>query len=167
MKKLFAECNRVITNLTDETGRKRCELFKELPSRADYPDYYDQISNPIAISTIRKRATTNSYYKSIEQYAQEWRTLFDNARRYNQEGSWVYVDANEMQRVFEATFRSEAAKLGLTGAAPASGGSGGGSGSVPASLPVSDDEDIPVRRPTATRRSRVKDDSEDDYAGSD
>lgn len=140
----------------------------------DYADYYELITNPIAISTIRKRATTNSYYKSVEQYAGEWRTLFDNARRYNQEGSWVYIDANEMQKVFDTTFRSEAAKLGLLGGggggggggASRSGGSGGGSGSVAPSMPASDDEDLPVRRPVA-RRSRVKDDSEDEYAGSD
>ncbi|KAG8864316.1 hypothetical protein FRB96_006137 [Tulasnella sp. 330] len=177
MKKLFTEINRVITNLTDDTGRKRCELFKELPSRMDYADYYELISNPIAISTIRKRAMSNNYYKSIEQYAQEWRTLFDNARKYNQEGSWVYIDANEMQEVFEATFRSEATKMGLMGSASGSGGGGsrvsgsrgggGGSASVPPSMPVSDDEDLPVRR-SAARKARVKDDSEDDeYAGSD
>ncbi|KAG8998793.1 hypothetical protein FRB94_006640 [Tulasnella sp. JGI-2019a] len=170
MKKLFTEINRVITNLTDENGRKRCDLFKELPSRMDYADYYELISNPIAISTIRKRAMNNNYYKSIDQYAQEWRTLFDNARRYNQEGSWVYIDANEMQKVFESTFRNEATKMGFMGGASGSvaGGSsgGGGSGSVPTSLPVSDDEDLPVRRPAA-RKTRLKDDSEDEYAGSD
>jgi len=70
-----------------------------------------------------------------------------------------------MQKVFEATFRSEAAKLGLLGSA--GNGSAGGSASVPTSMPVSDDEDLPVRRPAASRRSRVKDDSEDEYAGSD
>ena len=32
MKKIFLECIRVVTNLTDGE-RKRCELFKELPSK--------------------------------------------------------------------------------------------------------------------------------------
>lgn len=87
----------------------------------------------------------------------------------------MYIDANEMQEVFEAAFRTEATKMGLMGGASGSGSGGGGGGSrnggggsasVPASMPVSDDEDPPVRRPAA-RKARVKDDSEDEYAGSD
>lgn len=31
MKKAFAECHRAVLAWEDETGRKRCELFRELP----------------------------------------------------------------------------------------------------------------------------------------
>ncbi len=80
------------------------------------------------------------------------------------EESVVHQDANAMQRTFESVLQKEMATLAgepqdLGDTVP----------SAPASLPVSDDEDaIPVRRPSAVRRSRVQDDSEDDdYAGSD
>lgn len=33
MKKAFAECYRAVLACEDETGRKRCELFRELPDR--------------------------------------------------------------------------------------------------------------------------------------
>ena len=32
------------------------------------------------------------------------RLMFNNARTYNQEGSWVYVDAEEMEKAFDAAF---------------------------------------------------------------
>lgn len=33
MKKAFNECHRAVLNCEDDTGRKRCELFKELPDK--------------------------------------------------------------------------------------------------------------------------------------
>lgn len=34
-------CHQAVQNLTAEDGRQRCELFKELPDRKLYPDYYE------------------------------------------------------------------------------------------------------------------------------
>jgi ATP-dependent helicase STH1/SNF2 len=47
--------------------------------------------------------------------------MFNNARTYNQEGSWVYVDAEEMERVFNAAWNRVIAGSGLPGAPPAAG----------------------------------------------
>jgi ATP-dependent helicase STH1/SNF2 len=33
----------------------RCDLFRELPSRVDYPDYYAVIARPLALATLRVR----------------------------------------------------------------------------------------------------------------
>lgn len=33
MKKAFAECHKAVLACEDETGRKRCELFRELPDK--------------------------------------------------------------------------------------------------------------------------------------
>jgi len=33
MKKAFAECHKAVLTCEDETGRKRCELFRELPDK--------------------------------------------------------------------------------------------------------------------------------------
>ena len=33
MKKAFNECYRAVLTCEDDTGRKRCELFKELPDK--------------------------------------------------------------------------------------------------------------------------------------
>jgi hypothetical protein len=33
MKKAFSDCYKAVTACEDETGRKRCELFRELPDK--------------------------------------------------------------------------------------------------------------------------------------
>ena len=86
------------------------------------------IKTPIAMSLLRKRAQGN-YYKDVQQYRAEWRLLFDNARTYNVEGSLVYIDADEMEKVLDETFRRLTVCSCLPGALPAGVGVGtGGSG---------------------------------------
>ncbi|KAI9442766.1 hypothetical protein H4582DRAFT_2073347 [Lactarius indigo] len=40
MKKAFNECYKAIMNCADKNGRKQCDLFRELPNKREYPDYY-------------------------------------------------------------------------------------------------------------------------------
>ena len=47
--------------------------------------------------------------------------MFNNARTYNQEGSWVYIDADEMEKVFNATWDKVIAGSDLPGAPPLAG----------------------------------------------
>jgi len=103
MKKVFLECFKVVLACEDETGRRRCELFKELPDKRDYPDYYNLIRQPISLSIIRRRINGNTY-NTVAVYRADWKLMFDNARTYNQPGSWVCLDAEEMEKVFEAAF---------------------------------------------------------------
>ncbi|KAG8857512.1 hypothetical protein FRB91_011255 [Serendipita sp. 411] len=110
MREAFQACHRAVLDLRDENGRYRCDLFKELPDRDDYPDYYLHIQQPIAISTIRKRVS-GTYYRSVSQFKADWHLMFNNARTYNQEGSIVYEDANEMQKVFDQTLEKVTAGL--------------------------------------------------------
>lgn len=129
MREAFQSCHRAVMDIKDENGRLRCELFKELPNRDDYPDYYLHILQPIAISTIRKRVS-GVYYKNIPQFRADWHLMFNNARLYNQEGSIVYDDANAMQKVFDETLERLTAGTDLPGAtngtAPSAGVSTGG-----------------------------------------
>ncbi|KAF9014915.1 SNF2-family ATP dependent chromatin remodeling factor snf21 [Cyathus striatus] len=150
MKKVFAECYKAVLACEAEDGRKRCELFRDLPDKRDYPDYYQLISQPIALSTLRKRANQN-YYKNVIQYRDDWRLMFNNARTYNQEGSWVYVDADEMEKVFNATFDRVIVGSGLPGAPPAPG-----EGSYDSALtPMDEDERPPPTRSRSTGRRQV------------
>ncbi|KAF9234947.1 SNF2 family N-terminal domain-containing protein [Melanogaster broomeanus] len=148
MKKAFNEVHKAVLACEDSDGRKRCELFRELPDRRDYPDYYQLIKQPIALSYIRKRVTTGAY-KSITQYKEDWKLMFDNARTYNQEGSWVYIDAEEMEKVFNATLAKN------HNAASASG-------SYDSALTPMDEDDRPqrVRARSAGRRQVLSDDDE-------
>ncbi|KAJ2754990.1 ATP-dependent DNA helicase Snf21 [Coemansia pectinata] len=88
--------------IDEEYERRRCDLFLDLPSRRDYPDYYVIIRHPIAMKAIRRNVKAGKY-ASISDFHRDWKLMFDNARTYNEEGSMVYEDACEMQRALEET----------------------------------------------------------------
>jgi ATP-dependent helicase STH1/SNF2 len=136
MKKAFNDVYKALMNCTDDTGRKRCELFRELPDRRvrrfflvlvcakhlcwraqDYPDYYRIILTPIALSQIRKRISAHAY-KTVSGFRDDVELMFANAKTYNQEDSWVYVDAVEMHKVFVAAYARVMGGSGLPGAPP-------------------------------------------------
>lgn len=87
--------------------------------------------------------------------------MFNNARTYNQEGSWVYIDAEEMERVFEAALQRYIVGSGLPGT---SGGHiASGSGDYESALtPMDDDE--PITRPRSKSANRKAIISDDDYS---
>ncbi|KIJ59828.1 hypothetical protein HYDPIDRAFT_99946 [Hydnomerulius pinastri MD-312] len=161
LKKAFSEVHKAVLACEDSDGRKRCELFRELPDKRDYPDYYQLITQPIALSTIRKRVNTG-YYKSVTQYKEDWKLMFDNARTYNQEGSWVYIDAEEMEKVFHATLTKVTAGSGLPGAAPPqSQAAASASGSYDSALTPMDEDERPQRgRARSAGRKQVISDDE-------
>jgi len=68
----------------------------DLPDREQWPDYYDVIEAPIALSTIRDRVKAGKYRK-WELFEAELGRVFSNAKRYNAPKSQVYKDADVMQ----------------------------------------------------------------------
>ncbi|KAI0271595.1 SNF2 family N-terminal domain-containing protein [Gloeopeniophorella convolvens] len=168
MKKAFNECYKAIMGCTDENGRKRCDLFRELPDKREYPDYYRIIPSPIALSHIRKRINAHQY-KTVSAFRDDVRLMFTNARTYNQEGSWVYVDAVEMEKVFDAAYVRHVASSGLPGAeaaapaAPAAPAAAGGGGGLDEALtPMEDDRDE-GRPPPKSKNGRKQIVSDDEY----
>jgi ATP-dependent helicase STH1/SNF2 len=83
--------------------------------------------------------------------------MFQNARTYNQEGSWVYVDADEMEKVFDATFERVTTGSGLPGA------SGAMSSSYESALTPMDDDEPPVPPSRSRSAGRKQVISEDEY----
>ncbi len=160
MKKAFNECYKAIMNCTDENGRKRCDLFRELPDKREYPDYYRIIPLPIALSHIRKRINSHQY-KTVTGFRDDVRLMFTNARTYNQEGSWVYVDAVEMEKVFDAAYARHVANSGLPGADVSVVPVGGG-GLDEALTPMDEDREE-GRPPPKTKTGRKQIVSDDEY----
>lgn len=114
------------------------------------------IQQPIAMSHLRKRAQTN-YYKDVQQYRDEWRLMFNNARTYNVEGSLVYIDADEMEKVFNETFNRLTINTGLPGAGTTE------DGAAASGLADDDDKPVPSRRSIARTSSKQILSDEDDY----
>jgi ATP-dependent helicase STH1/SNF2 len=85
-----------VLEITDEDGRDRSELFMELPDKREYRDYYAIIKRPISLEMIRKRISGN-HYSSLQAFKEDFRTIWENARTYNEEGSLVVEDANILE----------------------------------------------------------------------
>ena len=110
LTKIFDACYHAVSNCIDpEYNRKRCELFLQLPKKRNYPDYFIIIQRPIAMRQIKQKIKNGQYY-SLEQFYADWKLMFDNARTYNQEGSFVYVDACELQESLESELEKQTGK---------------------------------------------------------
>ena len=66
--------------------------FLEIPPRKLYPDYYNFITNPIAIDTIEGRISDHKY-NSLQDLQTDITLLAKNAKTYNEDGSMLYNDA--------------------------------------------------------------------------
>jgi ATP-dependent helicase STH1/SNF2 len=108
------------------------------------------------MSQLKKRSNSG-YYKTVQAFRDDWMLMFNNARTYNQEGSWVYIDAEEMEKVFNAAWDRVIVGSGLPGAPPALN-----SGGVfeEALTPMDDDDRPPPTRGRSTGRKQVLSDEE-------
>ncbi|KAG9094017.1 hypothetical protein FRC06_011269 [Ceratobasidium sp. 370] len=138
MKAAFTACYQAVQGLLAEDRRQRCKLFKELPNCKLYPDYYNLIQKPIAMSHMRKRMSSG-YYKTVAAYRDDWRLMFNNTHMYKMEDSLVYQNADAMQKVLEAVFNWETAGTDMPGTDPVNPGN--------TSLLSAADGDEPAPRP--------------------
>ncbi|VDM23905.1 unnamed protein product [Hydatigera taeniaeformis] len=76
-----------------------------LPSKEDYPDYYEVIQEPIDLTIIKERMDSNKY-PTHQAMVADLRLMFNNARRYNEEDSQVYRDADTLDRVVKKRLKS-------------------------------------------------------------
>lgn len=115
IKYALNQCYRAVeTCLEPETGRKRCLLFLDVPKKTDYPDYHVIIEKPIAMRQIKRRID-NRTFRRVDTCRDEFHLMVRNAKTYNQEGSWVYNDAVELQKAFDTTYDMLCRFSGLPG----------------------------------------------------
>lgn len=67
-----------------------------LPSKRQYPDYYEIIKNPIALDDVKIKLDENAY-SSLEELRQDLEMCFKNAKKYNQRESVIWKDAKTLQ----------------------------------------------------------------------
>jgi ATP-dependent helicase STH1/SNF2 len=70
--------------------------FMKPPPRSQYPDYYMIIKNPIAVDTIEKKIKRDDY-QNLREFRDDVHLLCQNARTYNEDGSLLYQDANDIE----------------------------------------------------------------------
>ncbi|ODN97101.1 hypothetical protein I350_08081 [Cryptococcus amylolentus CBS 6273] len=101
MTRLFSDVN----SLKSELGEDLNQFFLVPVNRKDYPDYYKIIAQPIAMSQIKAKIGKPSY--NLQSLYNDLHLLWNNARTYNQEGSWVYNAAEDMQEGFDRMWEEQ------------------------------------------------------------
>lgn len=96
LKKKLLNLQKFLSEYT-VSGRRPMALFMEKPSKRQYPDYYDIIQHPIDMMTIRHNIEDDKY-GTLDDVVGDFRLMFANCRKYNEEGSRIYEDANILER---------------------------------------------------------------------
>ncbi|XP_052893042.1 protein polybromo-1 [Anopheles moucheti] len=92
-------------------------LFMEKPSKKLYPDYYQVIQHPIDMTTIENNIKADRY-STIDDIVGDYRLMFSNCRKYNEEGSMIYEDANILEKALNEKlkeFSGMSKKFSLSG----------------------------------------------------
>jgi hypothetical protein len=125
------------TTQTTTISTSIVDPFVKLPSKRIYPDYFEEIKQPISLNQIKSKLHKRMY-ASLSDLNRDFMLMFANAMQYNVEESVIYGHAKELKRVFEEKSAQVAAQLEATGSGlggeattmttSGSGGGGGGGG---------------------------------------
>ncbi|XP_063770019.1 probable global transcription activator SNF2L2 isoform X5 [Pseudophryne corroboree] len=102
--KLTKQMNAIVDtviNYKDSSGRQLSEVFIQLPSRKELPEYYELIRKPVDFKKIKERIR-NHKYRSISDLEKDVMLLCHNAQTFNLEGSQIYEDSIVLQSVFKS-----------------------------------------------------------------
>ncbi|CAG7824490.1 unnamed protein product [Allacma fusca] len=88
----------IVRDNRDAKGRQLSFIFQKLPSKMEYPEYYEVIKNPIDMDRMYQKLKTNMY-ESLDHLAQDLMTMFNNAYKFNEPDSQIYKDALVLQRL--------------------------------------------------------------------
>ncbi|KAJ2997686.1 hypothetical protein HDV02_005250 [Globomyces sp. JEL0801] len=86
-------------------GIQLAEPFMEVVDKKEYPDYFVVIENPIAFNSIQKNIDSNRY-AAIDDFKEDVLLVFSNCKTYNQPGSSIYADADDLQTYFLQQYNS-------------------------------------------------------------
>uniref|UniRef100_A0A3B4F713 SWI/SNF related, matrix associated, actin dependent regulator of chromatin, subfamily a, member 2 n=1 Tax=Pundamilia nyererei TaxID=303518 RepID=A0A3B4F713_9CICH len=102
--KLTKQMNTIIDtviNYRDGSGRQLSEVFVQLPSRKELPEYYELIRKPVDFKKIKERVR-NHKYRNVGDLEKDVMLLCQNAQTFNLEGSQIYEDSIVLQSVFKS-----------------------------------------------------------------
>ncbi|XP_037114279.1 probable global transcription activator SNF2L2 isoform X2 [Syngnathus acus] len=102
--KLTKQMNTIIDtviNYRDGAGRQLSEVFVQLPSRKELPEYYELIRKPVDFKKIKERVRSHKY-RSVGDLEKDVMLLCYNAQTFNLEGSQIYEDSIVLQSVFKS-----------------------------------------------------------------
>jgi len=96
-KTLYPRLRQTLSTLTKD---KISIPFRKPVTLAEAPNYYDVITNPMDLSTMRKKLD-KGVYKHPKQFLQDLNLICENAFHYNEKKSEVYELAEELKKRIE------------------------------------------------------------------
>ena len=83
-----------------------CRPFRDKvdPVRDYAPDYFSIVHRPMDLTTIKKKLNNNEY-KSYENWAEDVQQVWENAMIYNNEGTLIYLMAQDMENWFRRKYK--------------------------------------------------------------
>lgn len=93
-EELFAS----VMTATDDNSRPLNLMFQVLPSKREYPDYYEIIEHPIDLKFIATKIQTNAYL-TLADMEKDLLQMTKNACLFNEPGSQIYKDARTLRKV--------------------------------------------------------------------
>lgn len=100
LKRNMKKIMNVVVNYTENSdGRTLSEPFMDLPSRREFPDYYEVIKKPLAINKLLQKID-DSKYTDLDELEKDFMQLCKNAQIYNEEASLIHENSIILQTVF-------------------------------------------------------------------
>lgn len=91
--------------LTSSSGSDPSKIFHKKVNKRLIPEYYQIITEPVAISTLRKK-TASKEYTTIAEFVRDCALIWHNAHTFNRPTAGAYTDATILKGLFETEFQS-------------------------------------------------------------
>lgn len=93
--------DQLVADKTIVDGEVAVEPFLQLPDEEEYPEYYDVIRQPISLAEIKSKIDSKEY-RTVYDMEEDLVLMIDNARTFNESGSFVYEAAGKVLDRFYA-----------------------------------------------------------------
>ncbi|KAI9724616.1 MAG: hypothetical protein M1828_003640 [Chrysothrix sp. TS-e1954] len=100
---------KALRRIKSTSGQLKVAHFERLPDKQQMPDYFTSIKNPIAVDTL-KRKLKRKKYASVDQFMNDVKQMFENAKFYNEDDSQIHKYAVELQDAVELIAAEETSK---------------------------------------------------------
>ncbi|KAF8641083.1 hypothetical protein AX17_000727 [Amanita inopinata Kibby_2008] len=95
---------QIVKDAVNKEGRTLSIAFLKKPAKRQYPDYYQVISQPIALDDIKKQLDNNAY-QTLEAVRSDFELCFTNAKTYNVKESEIWRDAKDLLKLVNKTYQ--------------------------------------------------------------
>lgn len=90
---------QLFSSTVTATEDNRCltDMFRVLPSKTRFPEYYQVIKDPMDLRLIARKIQSSSY-QNVDALIRDIMLVISNAKTFNEPGSQIYKDATSLKK---------------------------------------------------------------------